>query len=367
MFFLPTISALRDAGETVWILCLTSGNYDGLGETRKSELSKVCQLLNTNRLIQLDVESLQDHPTESWSLDCVTTEIERALSSSIRATEYDIGRLVLITFDADGVSGHINHRDTYLGVRNLVYKQQQELGLVDTGSETSDKRLVLPPLEAWKLDTIHLLPLKYLPLMEWMGQLFYYCWLWKPTYTPLPTSKDSTHVYRSVDCWQSWKAMSTHRSQWVWYRRLFVIFSSYTFVNKLRPVQWIVAGAANLKREDSAPNRDQTRCQQPHRACTKPTTPSMHIFPALERRHCFGPTLLLARREIYMVWEGHWGKYPQVVPKDHPANSLMLLFIMCCSHPMRLMSWEKCNSYSRSRKLLPLPYFFLCCHAFESW
>ena len=28
--------------------------------------------------------------------------------------------------------------------------------------------------------------------------------------------------------------MSLHRSQWVWYRKLFVVFSRYAYVNSLR-------------------------------------------------------------------------------------------------------------------------------------
>ena len=30
------------------------------------------------------------------------------------------------------------------------------------------------------------------------------------------------------------RAMSLHRSQWVWYRKLFVVFSRYAYVNSLR-------------------------------------------------------------------------------------------------------------------------------------
>lgn len=241
MFFLPTLCALRDAGETVWILCLTTGNYDGLGDTRQRELSKVVTLLKMDRLIQLNVESLQDHPTESWSLDCVTMEIERALSTAIRTSPVEIQELHLITFDADGVSGHINHRDTYLGVRNLLYKHQALNGhgtdpATKSYSPQNNSQPVLPPLHAWQLDTVHFLPFKYLPIREWILLIGYLLWVWKPLYAPLSTS-NPVHVYRSVDCLGSWRAMSTHQSQWVWYRRLFVIFSCYTFVNKLRPVQ----------------------------------------------------------------------------------------------------------------------------------
>lgn len=39
MFFAPTLSTLRDRlQQECFILCLSTGNYDGLGETRETEL-----------------------------------------------------------------------------------------------------------------------------------------------------------------------------------------------------------------------------------------------------------------------------------------------------------------------------------------
>ena len=32
----------------------------------------------------------------------------------------------------------------------------------------------------------------------------------------------------------NWRAMASHTSQFVWYRRLFVVFSCYTYVNRLK-------------------------------------------------------------------------------------------------------------------------------------
>ena len=266
MFFLPTLTNLNKAGETVWLVCLTTGNYDGLGDTRKAELSRVCRLLHIHRLVQVQVEALQDHPTRPWDLNVVTAEIERALVCALRKDEEQqaasgstcrsIQRMILITFDFHGVSGHINHRDTYLGVRNLIYQQQKGTEGNRSGKEREDKRTMLPPLEAWKLETVHLLPYKYLPIGAWLRLCLCMLYLWEPTYLPLPNhtlfqttngseaekempdkATTTEHVFRSVNCALSWKAMATHQSQWVWYRRLFVIFSCYTFVNKLRPVQ----------------------------------------------------------------------------------------------------------------------------------
>lgn len=36
--------------------------------------------------------------------------------------------------------------------------------------------------------------------------------------------------------WASVRAMAAHTSQWVWYRKLFVLLSSYTLVNRLQPM-----------------------------------------------------------------------------------------------------------------------------------
>jgi N-acetylglucosaminylphosphatidylinositol deacetylase len=270
MFFLPTLTSLNQAGETVWLVCLTTGNYNGLGDVRKAELSRVCRLLHISRLIQLQVETLRDHPTQAWDLDAVAGEIERALLWTLRTHNQQqqqqqqhpaaIQKMILITFDFHGVSGHINHRDAYLGVRNLIYQQQQQQQQQQggrNGKAKQEKGKTLPPLEAWQLETVHFLPFKYLPLGSWLRLVLYMLFLWKPTYVPLPNQKLSlpnvhesetqqhnldkghtmVHLFRTVDCVLSWKAMATHQSQWVWYRRLFVIFSCYTFVNKLRPVQ----------------------------------------------------------------------------------------------------------------------------------
>ncbi|XP_019194812.1 PREDICTED: probable N-acetylglucosaminyl-phosphatidylinositol de-N-acetylase [Ipomoea nil] len=38
MFFAPTINYLTSKGHTVHILCMSTGNADGMGDTRKQEL-----------------------------------------------------------------------------------------------------------------------------------------------------------------------------------------------------------------------------------------------------------------------------------------------------------------------------------------
>ncbi|KAL6579186.1 hypothetical protein OROMI_009402 [Orobanche minor] len=45
-----------------------------------------------------------------------------------------------------------------------------------------------------------------------------------------------SHCFVSFDPRTSYAAMAQHYSQWVWFRKLFVAFSSYTYVNMLKKI-----------------------------------------------------------------------------------------------------------------------------------
>ena len=59
--------------------------------------------------------------------------------------------------------------------------------------------------------------------------------------------------------WKSWcvlwRAMNAHKSQFVWYRRLFVVFSSYTYVNYVQSLRYEskILKDSNEKREFMIP------------------------------------------------------------------------------------------------------------------
>ncbi len=56
--------------------------------------------------------------------------------------------------------------------------------------------------------------------------------------TPSSSSSSFPYCYflSSINCLQSHYMMRAHTSQYVWYRRLFVLFSSYTFINILKKI-----------------------------------------------------------------------------------------------------------------------------------
>eukprot|EP00536_Pseudo-nitzschia_multiseries_P007268 jgi/Psemu1/195114/e_gw1.167.124.1 len=185
MFFLPTIRSLVDAGETVWFLCLTTGNYDGLGKIREKELEKVGKLLGVSRVIVIVATSIRDSLWSNFQQPCRSNE--------------PTNRFVLITFDELGVSGHVNHIDTYLG-KNQPHQEH-----------------IL--LEVWHLQSERNILRKYAPLLSWIFVV--------------SSNNSSIRIFRMHNPILNWKAMATHHSQFVWYRRLFVVFSCYTYCNKL--------------------------------------------------------------------------------------------------------------------------------------
>ncbi|CAK9049201.1 Probable N-acetylglucosaminyl-phosphatidylinositol de-N-acetylase (Phosphatidylinositol-glycan biosynthesis class L protein) (PIG-L) [Durusdinium trenchii] len=102
MFFWPTLSQLRAAGVNISVLCLSTGNFDGLGDVRRQEMERSCLQLGVSgdALEILDVPELQDG-WHKWSPDAVAAKALTFLARR-KAT-------VVLTFDGQGVSGHPNH------------------------------------------------------------------------------------------------------------------------------------------------------------------------------------------------------------------------------------------------------------------
>jgi N-acetylglucosaminylphosphatidylinositol deacetylase len=207
MFFIPTILSLPNPK---WILCLSNGNYDGLGKQREIELNRACGLLGFDKVTCLDNPALLDGPKGLWSKD----DINQVLKEHIPTDRH----VHIITFDEGGVSGHINHRDTFNGVQHFL-NEQKILG----GS-----------VQGWALETITNPFIKYLPMYHWCML----AWTWfmeshcRTAALPL---LESLHVestfYRPI---MNWKCMSAHETQFVWYRRIFVVFSIYTYYNRIK-------------------------------------------------------------------------------------------------------------------------------------
>ena len=144
MFFSPTLLALTDPdlGNHVKILCLSTGNNDGLGSVRQTELVASAKLLGLRvpkeDVLVIDSPIFQDSMIAEWPAKDIAELLSSAFSpASTSYSEKGSGRNfnrggrtpegppnatidVLLTFDRAGVSGHINHISLYHGARSWL-------------------------------------------------------------------------------------------------------------------------------------------------------------------------------------------------------------------------------------------------------
>ncbi|GKY98996.1 hypothetical protein MPSEU_000855300 [Mayamaea pseudoterrestris] len=226
MFFLPTMRALQMQQPHVplWLLCLTTGNFHGLGETRRRELGAVAETLRLNKLLIVDDSNISDHMVRRWNVDYTAKIISKTINDAILQENICCKQVRMITFDSMGVSGHVNHVDTYLATKQFCQMHANTFTL-------------------WTLTTVRNPAAKYLPIQEWMRLFHYWClsllffvgWTKAQPQSSLTITTKQANVvqYHLLQPRLNWKCMALHASQFVWYRRLFVAFSCYTYVNRL--------------------------------------------------------------------------------------------------------------------------------------
>ncbi|KAK4141422.1 putative deacetylase LmbE-like domain-containing protein [Dichotomopilus funicola] len=264
MFFSPTVMALArpDTGNHVKILCLSSGNADGLGETRKKELAKSGTILGLRRpedVFVVDKPEFPDSMTAKWDSAQISALLRsafapptpRARSNSNASNASGVSGVsirsgtrggggggnnsdeaptasidVLITFDAAGVSGHPNHISLYHGAKAFV------------ASLVAGKPGWQSPVDLYTLTTIPLIR-KYTGFLDVLTTL--------TSWAIGADKKDKKHpgglVFLSGLAGQgsvttAWKAMiSAHKSQMVWFRYGWITLSRYMYINDLRLVK----------------------------------------------------------------------------------------------------------------------------------
>ncbi|KAM0561466.1 hypothetical protein ACHAPJ_003349 [Fusarium lateritium] len=232
MFFSPTVLALTrpENGNHVKILCLSTGNADGLGDVRKQELVKSGLALG---LKDEDDVFVVDNPTEfpdSMTRMWDKNLIARLLGSTF-APNFGHERKnnmqptanidILITFDSHGVSSHPNHISLYLGARSFIQALSNE-------SEWPS------PVNLYTLTTVGIVR-KYAAFMDFFPTLL--SWIGvknkdKPNPDGLVFMNQLVggHAYGTA-----WRAMTqAHKSQMVWFRYGWITLSRYMVINDLR-------------------------------------------------------------------------------------------------------------------------------------
>lgn len=202
MFFTPTINFLTSRGHNVQILCLSNGDADGKGNVRKQELFQACVSLKVpmQQVKIVNHPDLQDGFGKAWNHDLMANIIEQEITSHCID--------MIITFDKYGVSGHCNHRDVHYGVCRLLHDKSRR------------------DIEVWELVSTNILRKYSGPIDVWLSM----SWVMLP-------SNGTMQCLVNEHSRRSFIAMAQHKSQWVWFRKLFVILSSYTYMNTLRKIE----------------------------------------------------------------------------------------------------------------------------------
>lgn len=193
MFFGPFIIRLLKKEMTlVYILCMSKGDYKNKGILRKQELYDSCRVLGVpSENIYLCCSTLRkDGPMFDWKPES-TSEVIRTYVETL-----DIDTIV--TFDQGGVSGHVNHSALFHSVVHM------------------HKRNLLPPnCKVFLLASVGIMR-KYSGMMDCALSLIL-----------------SNHIFILSPLEQQVlkTAMSKHGSQWVWFRKLYIYFSRYAYIN----------------------------------------------------------------------------------------------------------------------------------------
>ena len=178
------------------ILCLSAGNADGLGEVRAKELDAAGNYLGVASVNLVDDAALRDGFEEKWPVEAVAAQVDAAARR--------VGAETVVTFDAGGISGHPNHTATYRGV---LYWMLSE-----------DYRETLRGVrQVWSLVTTNTAR-KFVGVYDAFASFFL----------------DPDAMLAASNPLVLMRAMAMHASQFVWYRRLFVVFSRYSYTNTLK-------------------------------------------------------------------------------------------------------------------------------------
>eukprot|EP00095_Tigriopus_kingsejongensis_P010300 maker-scaffold148_size310697-snap-gene-1.19 protein:Tk10300 transcript:maker-scaffold148_size310697-snap-gene-1.19-mRNA-1 annotation:"n-acetylglucosaminyl-phosphatidylinositol de-n-acetylase" len=201
MFFGPAILNLcRQENSSVFLLCLSNGDYRNQGQIRKQELYKACDSLGIqeDNIIVLRYTKLLDDPKVRWREELVSEVI-------LHTTEVnDID--VIVTFDRYGVSGHKNHTSVYNAMALLCL----------------EKRLPRT-CRVFCLRSVNMLR-KYSFLFD----------------LPMSFLLAPVSYIASIQDWLTiQKAMAFHYTQYVWFRKLYMLFSRYVLINTLEQMNAI--------------------------------------------------------------------------------------------------------------------------------
>ncbi|XP_053208282.1 N-acetylglucosaminyl-phosphatidylinositol de-N-acetylase-like [Panonychus citri] len=209
MFFGPLlVSLISNSPDKIFILCLTSGDFYGLGAIRSIELITAVQQIGLPKVNLFLTDQFRDGFDQHWNSSLISLIVEEKIRN------HNITHV--ITFDEFGVSHHPNHRDTHSFIKVFSSSSGQ--------LATSVKFFLLESV------SLHRKYLSFLDIPISLIDIEINDWL-------------SNHKYPNQRKWffgltpskylKLVRALYAHESQMVWFRKVYSILSRYMFMNTL--------------------------------------------------------------------------------------------------------------------------------------
>jgi N-acetylglucosaminylphosphatidylinositol deacetylase len=266
MFFSPLLWYCVGKSIPVAMVSLSTGNFNGLGATRAAEfhLSAAVFGIDPRLVFVLDRPDLQDGMNNNWPVALVADAVLECVDLLEHNFNFHVS--IICSFDEYGVSGHPNHIATFHGtslaqsrLRGRADRNHEPLKCYDHNLEKNDSSRVLESPKGvvmWKLKSTSLVR-KYIGVVDLFFSL---CSRLTQKLTNRNHVRSKRRVDDDHDCPQSsqklssarteafqqmsslnvvgtFRAMSCHLSQLVWYRVFFILFSRYTYVNDFQVVE----------------------------------------------------------------------------------------------------------------------------------
>lgn len=200
------------------ILIMNIGNFDHKGHLRRDELWQACDVLHIEpeHITLVHATNLLDDPHITWNPETIAHQVVK----EVHTLDID----AVITFDRDGISQHPNHCAIFYATASLLIS-----GLLPKGRNQSipyslkylNTCFVVTPRPDCKVFTL-----------ETTNMFRKYIFLWDLVFTRLMST--NWMVVGWKDHRRLQRAMAQHRSQMVWFRRIYVRCSRYMIINSLR-------------------------------------------------------------------------------------------------------------------------------------
>ena len=210
MFFSPLLSYLShsDKSDTTHILCLSNGGNHIRSKELRCSANTEFAIRNKHISIINDDIYLIDNIQLYWNND----RILKYVNQYIEQHKIDI----IFTFDKYGISGHPNHISIYNALQMAINKRQ----LFGMDHEHDNNASII---DVYALKSTFILR-KYSGWLEAM--------LWLIVCVPFNWNINKSDIVILSAPNKCWNGMTHHKSQFIWFRKLFVLFSRYSWINQ---------------------------------------------------------------------------------------------------------------------------------------